>query len=45
MPANRYSMGSSMVVTFFPGEFKYFNMEKSVVVFPDPVGPVTKNIP
>ncbi len=45
MPGRAYSTGSSKVIRFFPTELTRINMLYMVVVFPEPVGPVTKIMP
>ena len=45
MPVIWYSTGSSTVMIFRSGWFRKFSAEYRVVDLPDPVGPVTRNIP
>ena len=44
-PASWYSTGSSTVMMFFSTELILCRTEYSVVVLPDPVGPVVRNMP
>jgi hypothetical protein len=45
MPFRRSSTGSSTVMMFFSGELSAARVAYSVVVLPDPVGPVTRMVP
>ena len=44
-PSISYSTGSSVVISLSSIEFNSFNAPYSVVVFPQPVGPVTSTMP
>ena len=45
MPMKLNSTGSSAVAMLMSGLFRYARAEYRVVVFPEPVGPVTSIIP
>ncbi len=45
IPWNWYSTGSSIVIILRSSEFSEFNIEYSVVVLPEPVGPTTSTSP
>ena len=45
MPCRLYSTGSSAVLMFTSGLFSSLSAEYSVVVLPEPVGPVTSTMP
>jgi len=45
IPSIWYSIGSSIVMMFTSGELMLVSAAYSVVVFPLPVGPVTRMIP
>ena len=45
IPSNWYSTGSSMVTTFLVGSLTSPSVAYSVVVLPEPVGPVHRIIP
>ena len=45
MPGKLYSTGSSAVMIFWSGRFSSLSAAYSVVVLPEPVGPVTRKMP